>query len=275
MKRPIILLMLFSLMVSGSYAYYRFQRYAKESVPAAINISDFLQQGTANEQNVDTQNVVTSQAERNDPSGAKVTLAAGDKSLPPELNFKMEFYSQAPFGNWDFPWQEACEEASILLVANTYFNHNWTREQFNDQILKLVQWQNENFGDYKDSNIAAIQQMLKRYLGLESIIHENPNLDNIKQILAKGHLIVMPFAGKKLGNPNYTNGGPLYHVMVIKGYKEGDKVITHDVGTKNGADYVYNWKVLQNALHDFTIPIDNGAKRMIEILPPSSLTKPN
>ena len=111
--------------------------------------------------------------------------------------------------------------------------------------------------------------MLDEYLGLESIVHENPSLDDIKGVLARGHLIVMTFAGKELGNPNYTNGGPVYHAMVIKGYKEGNKVIVHDVGTRRGEDYVYSWDVIDRAMRDWAEPISTGKKRMIEVLPPT------
>ncbi len=80
----------------------------------------------------------------------------------------------------------------------------------------------------------------------------------------------MTFAGKEIGNPFYSNGGPTYHAMVIKGYKAGQKIITEDVGTKRGEDYVYPWKVLDGALHDYTVPIDSGAKEMIEVIPPTN-----
>lgn len=248
-----------ALLVSGAYVLYRSWRYAKEPVPAAVNLITY----TEKSQGIQTPTQTGTQTEQ-------VTTK---QTLPPELNFKMDFYSQAPFGNWDFPWQEACEEASSLLIANVYYNHHWTITQFNDQILKMVQWEMKNFGDYKDTPVAQIRQMLKEYLGLDSVVHENPTFEDVQRILAKGHLIIMTFAGKKLGNPNYHNGGPIYHAMVIKGYKEGQKVITEDVGTRNGEDYVYDWSVLQNALHDYTNPIESGAKRMIEVLPPAPETK--
>ena len=85
----------------------------------------------------------------------------------------------------------------------------------------------------------------------------------------------MTFEGKVIGNPNYKNGGPVYHAMVIKGYEDKtadpgsvQKIITHDVGTRKGEDYVYKWSTLQNALHDWNEPMKNGAKRMLEVLPP-------
>lgn len=237
--------------VAGITYYIYKQQYAKENVPAAVDITKLAEE---------------SQQQVQSAQGASQQAVV---QFPPELNIKMTFYSQAPNGNWDFPWQEACEEASILLIANTYYSHNWTKDQFNDQILKLVEWQNTNFGDYKDTNAEKISVMLKDYLGLKSVIHKDPTFEDVQKVLAQGHLIVMTFAGKEIGNPFYTNGGPLYHAMVIKGYKVGQKVITEDVGTRRGEDYVYQWKTLNAALHDYTVPIDDGAKLMIEVLPPS------
>ena len=231
-----------------AYKIYR-QQVPKEAVPVAV---DFVA--------VESQQVLSS-------------APAASKSVP-ELNLKMTFYTQAPFSDWSMPWQEACEEASMLLVANEYFDHNWTRENFRDEILKLVDWQTRIFGDYKDTDAALMMRMLKEYLGLDGKVYTDPSFEDVKAVLERGHFILMPFAGKEIGNPNYKNGGPVYHVMVIKGYKNGDstdasvqKIITADVGTRNGEDYVYSWSTLQNAMHEFAVPMSRGAKVMIEVLP--------
>ena len=231
----------------------------KEVVPAAEDINQFIAQQK-------TTDVITD-----------LKATAEEKPLPAEINLKVPFYPQAPFGNWAMPWQEACEEASVLLVANAYYEHNWSRDEFNTQILTLVDWENQTFGDYKHTDVAQTAEMLNDYLHLRTIIHENPTVDDVKKVLAQGHLIVMTFAGKHLANPNYKNGGPNYHAMVIKGYRKDGKIITDDVGTRNGEDYVYTWDTLQNSLHDYAEPIENGAKKMIEVLPPESLpsTTPN
>lgn len=227
--------------------------YQKENVPVAVNIESIKP--------------TTTSVHRNLPINAPIIKTVAPE-IPKELNLAMMFYSQAPFVDWSEPWQNACEEASILLVANTYYNHYWTKEQFRDQILALVGWENKNFGDYKSTNAQQISKMLEDFLKLKSIIHINPTFEDVQKILSHGHLIVMTFDGRELGNPFFTNGGPDYHALVIKGYKEGEKVITEDVGTQHGENYVYTWKTLINANHDYTTPIANGAKVMIEVLPP-------
>lgn len=265
MKKPVfigaIVVLILGAAGVGHYVFRQLQ-FQKENVPAAVEISQIER---------------SQQAAPGVSGPTQATQAATQEKIqvPAELNLKMTFYSQAPFGDWSEPWQEACEEASILLIANTYYHHDWTRENFRDEILKLVTWEDQNFGDYRNTSAAQISRMLKEYLGLKSVIHADPTFEDVRQVLARGHLIVMTFAGKMIGNPNYKNGGPVYHAMVIKGYKTGaatgatDKVITEDVGTKNGEDYVYSWSTLRRALHDFSDPIESGKKFMIEVLPPN------
>ncbi len=240
--------------LGAAFAFKSLLKYQKEAVPVAVDFT-LLQKETGE---INTQETQTSETQNLSPS-----------EIPAELNLRMAFYSQAPFENWDYPWQEACEEASILLVANTYFDHQWTREEFSDQILKMVDWENNYFGYYKDTTVQETAVMLKKYLGLDSFILEQPSFEDVQAALSKGHLLVAPFAGKHLGNPFYKNGGPIYHMLVIKGYKAGEKIITADVGTRNGEDYVYSWETIENALHDYAEPIEDGAKRMIEVLPPT------
>lgn len=240
MCRNFLIFVLSIGLLGGGYFAYKSFKQMPEAVPQAVDLHDVL----ASQKNVE-----------------KI-------SLPAQINLNVPFYPQAPFANWDYPWQEACEEASILLVANIYQNKKWTREQFNDEILKIVEWQKKRFGDYIHTDMQQTKDMLKEYLGLDSVIHENPSYDDIRAILAKGHLIVMPLDGKLLNNPYFTNGGPIYHVIVIKGYKSNNRLITHDVGTKRGADYVYSWDTISKAFHDYAIPMSAGGRRLIEVIPP-------
>jgi len=250
------------LVIAGSIVVYnKFFAHSKESVPVPVAIADVIR---ADEE------TAAEEADNAAPEILGTESPQPEIAIPDELNLAAPFYAQAPFGDWSYPWQEACEEASVLLVANAYKNTQWTRDQFKQEILNLVDWEIKNFGAYEHTDVKQTAKILTDYLGLKIIIHENPTFDDIKRILARGHLIVMTFAGKKLGNPFFTNGGPVYHAMVAKGYKEGDKLIFHDVGTRRGEDYVYKWSVISNALHDYAEPIDIGAKRIIEVLPPEN-----
>jgi hypothetical protein len=259
MKNIIVTFLVLTL-AGGGFVVYKNSKEYKEPVPAAVVFSD-----------------VQRYANPDDAIGGSVQTEAGGSEeisdepvkLPEDLNLKMTFYSQAPNGNWDYPWQEACEEASVLLIANEYYGHEWTRDEFNDEILKIVDWEKGYFGSYEHTDMSQTAEMLKKYLGLNSVIHENPTYEDIEKVLSSGHLIVMPFAGKELNNPYFTNGGPNYHVMVVKGYKSAEKkIITDDVGTRRGEDFVYTWDNIHSSLHDYAEPITQGSKRMIEVLPP-------
>lgn len=265
-NKTILIIIIISITSAGIvYFSYKHAKEFKEPVPLAIDATELQNQIstniTINDQN-STGEISNPQIPNTNPTPLIIP--------PAELNLKLTFYSQAPFADWSMPWQEACEEASILLIANSYLQHNWTRTEFNQQILDLVEWEKKRFGQYEHTNVEEMQIMLKEYFQLESIVHENPTLEDIKKILSKGHLIVAPFGGKILGNPNYTNGGPAYHAMVIKGYTKEGKIITHDVGTRKGEDYVYSWEKINTALHDYAEPIEEGPKRLIEVLPPSA-----
>ncbi|MFA6436560.1 MAG: hypothetical protein WCW30_05520, partial [Candidatus Gracilibacteria bacterium] len=85
--------------------------------------------------------------------------------------------------------------------------------------------------------------------------------------------IVAPFAGRYLGNPYFTGKGPIYHSLVIRGYDE-THFITNDVGTRHGENFIYEYDVLLNALHDWHDSasyeddgILRGAKRVMVVKP--------
>lgn len=245
MKKIFLLVFLFVTALGGGFVAYDSWRTARLQGPEAPKPSDL------------------STIEAQTPEDS-------DDLVPPSaLSMDLPFYSQAPFGNWDYPWQEACEEASIALVANLYLNHNWSREEFNEELLRLVEWEKATFGAYEHTTVEETARMIQENYGLQTVILDNPSYSDLQRAIAQGHLIVAPFAGKELGNPNFTNGGPVYHMLVIKGYDATkNQVVTHDVGTRNGEDYVYSWSVISSALHDWhDSDIDLGTPRWIEIYP--------
>jgi len=272
-KSAVILVLLLSGAAIGAAGYFGYKtlKYQKETVPTAVeieSIADKVTEPTSGQGAGETNGRTGGSAAKEPPATSEPDNLP--VSLPEELNLKMTFYAQAPFGNWDYPWQETCEEASVLLIANEYLKKSWTADQFNDELLKLVEWEKTTFGDYKHTSVIQTVKILNEYLELKTLVYDNPTFEDVQKVLARGHFIVMTFAGKKLGNPFYKNGGPNYHAMVIKGYKKGEKIITSDVGTRNGENYVYSWKTINNAMHDYAEPIEDGAKRMIEVIPPST-----
>ncbi len=76
-------------------------------------------------------------------------------------------------------------------------------------------------------------------------------------------------AGRELHNPNFTTPGPLYHMIVIRGFDDdAQEFIVNDIGTRRGEKFHYAYKVIWNALHDFTgdkEKILEGGKRIIAV----------
>ena len=248
MKKVILSVLVLAFVGTGTYlvhGYWQEQQLQGPDAPTPITLEDILEDKKSLED-----------------------LPQVQPELPTSINISMPFYTQAPLSNWDYPWQEACEEASVLLVANLYKAMNLDVNGFNEELLRLVDWEIATFGAYEHTTIEQTAQMMRNQYGLETVIHENPSFEDFQEILAQGHLIIAPFAGQHLGNPNYKNGGPVYHMMVVKGYDATKmQIVTHDVGTRNGADYVYDWDVVDFAPHDWhDSDILLGEPRIIEVL---------
>jgi hypothetical protein len=71
-------------------------------------------------------------------------------------------------------------------------------------ILALVDRQMQLFNDYIHTTIEQTKQLYLDFYGGQAYILDNPSIQDIKNILAQGYIIVAPFAGRKLGNPYYS-----------------------------------------------------------------------
>ncbi len=195
-------------------------------------------------------------------------LIRGD--LPDEMNLRIPFTTQAPYQNWDLPYQEACEEASVIMVHAFYQGEAGVipKEKAKQAIDDFVNYENKTLGYYKDTDADDLAKVIKGYLGYdEVIIKPVKSIEDIKRVVANGYPVILPASGKLLKNPNFRNGGPLYHMLVVKGYTD-KKIITNDPGTRRGADYTYSPEVLMNAIHDWNGGnVEHGEKLMIVIMP--------
>lgn len=204
-------------------------------------------------------------AKQVDPLASKV-------KIPSKINLAVPWMSQAPKSNWDMPYQEACEEASMIMVDSFYqYRTGPTIEpDYADAaILKLVDYENKIRGDYQDTDAQETAKIITDYFGYKDVrVLPFKTSDDIKNIVGRGYPVIVPFSGKDLQNPNYRNGGPLYHMLVIKGYTEDGMFITDDPGTRKGADYVYTYDRIITAAHDWNGgDVANGEKLMIVVLP--------
>lgn len=194
--------------------------------------------------------------------------SAPPMELPKEVNLTVPFFSQAPEGDWSQPWQDACEESSLLLAHYGMKGETITKADFKKKVLEMVDWENEHFGYYESTPVEQVVELYKGYFAdaFEVKVIEDPTVEDLKQELAQGHLIVGPFAGRMLGNPFYSGEGPYYHMMVIKGYDEAH-FITNDVGTRRGENFIYTYQTILDAMHDYKEPgIENQSARAIILL---------
>ena len=223
--------------------------WQKPELPSAKQYSDVI----ANESASSADEVKQSQNQDGIASVARRIggLPRNDSTtIPLEYSLAVPFQSQAPTSDWGMPYQEACEEAS-LIMADAFFNkRSLTVGEMDERIKILVDWETKKFGYYEDTTAAEVVLIAKEYFGLDAVLDYDVSVDSIKKYLSQNKLVLVPAAGKVLPNPNFKNGGPLYHMLVIRGYTQ-DKFITNDPGTRKGEEFVYKYNDLLNAIHDW------------------------
>lgn len=172
------------------------------------------------------------------------------KEIPKQINLAVPFISQAPEKNWDQPWQDACEEAAVLMLDAYYKEYKLSVLFSKDEILKMVNWEEDVNSWGRSIEIEKIQLLIENYSKRSSHIIENPTVEQIKQYVAAGTPVYVVADGKMLPNSHFQNGGPLYHALIIRGYTE-DSFITNDPGTQFGENYIYKYNDLMNAIRDW------------------------
>ncbi|MFA5995798.1 MAG: C39 family peptidase [Patescibacteria group bacterium] len=275
--RKIILVIIILLIICAGLAYLNrstlrdwYNQKDQEPVPPEISVQSFQDINTntvSNNENVNTnQNV--NDASRDALQRVSTSEINVNMSIPDSINLAVPFTVQAPYANWNLPYQEACEEASMLMSARFLQNRSINGASDADKaILELV---NYNANDLKypiDMTAAETAKSLEQFYGFKTELIYDFTLDDIKQALAQGYPVILPAAGRQIGNPYYTAPGPVYHMLVIKGYT-ATKIITNDPGTKRGANYQYKYETLYKAAHDWNNgDVNNGQKVIIIVKP--------
>jgi len=205
----------------------------------------------------------TAQPEENIP-------AKNETKIPTSILIEVPFTSQAPFAKWDAYHEEACEEASLIMLKYYFDGNKLTSKITKKEIQTMITYQLEKYGDYRDSDAEGMVKLYANFYGslpggkrLEVVYDFSK--EDLKKYLSLGHPIVVPAAGRLLGNPYFTQPGPPYHALVLKGY-DGNTIITNDPGTRRGESYEYDINTLYDAIHDFPGNLDDiekGRKAMI------------
>jgi hypothetical protein len=199
-------------------------------------------------------------------------LAAGarETALPSKVELQVPFLCQAPFANWAQPWQDACEEAAIVIAIHYVKAYPLDRESGNQELLGLVNYQVKKYGRHHDLTAEQTAKLMADYYKFKKyeVVYKF-NVEDIKRVLGAGDLVLAPMAGRLLGNKYYHQPGPAYHFLVFKGYDDASgEFITNDPGTKRGDGYRYKYEVAYNAIHDWAGSKENittGRKVMIVI----------
>lgn len=191
---------------------------------------------------------------------------------PATANLPIPFTPQAPTGNWDQLHEEACEEASSIM-ANAYLTGDTDAlmppAQVEAQISGLTAWEQQNFGYYLDTTAAETAKMIEGYYHLNATVVSDYTETDIEKYIAAKDVVIIPVDGQLIGNPNYTAPGPIYHMLVVRGYTgNGATIITNDSGTKNGKDYPYSFNTLHSSGADWnhsTNTINRGTTEIIVV----------
>ncbi len=197
----------------------------------------------------------------------KTTPAQPTKSPAPEaINLDIPFTSQAPHRIWDLPYEEFCEEASVLMAASYLKGEKIPDADYaNEKLLAIKAFEEKRFGYYEDTTAEETAVILREFYGIEKVkVVASPSVADIREALAQGKAVIVPAAGRLLGNPYFQTPGPVYHMLVIKGYTKDGNFITNDPGTRRGENFIYTPDVLMNAIHDWDpADINSGRKVMI------------
>jgi hypothetical protein len=196
--------------------------------------------------------VAAGNLEEENPAPTPAIRAEEKENLLPERVFiEVPFLVQAPFAVWDPLHEDACEEASLIMVDRFLDNEKAISPIDGDvDIRKMVRYEEEN-GYAVDVTMDELNQISKDYLGRKTgRVKVNPTIDDIKKELAEGRPVIVPAAGKILPNPYFRGDGPDYHMLVVVGYDKNG-FVTNDPGTKRGKGFRYAFDALYGAIHDW------------------------
>lgn len=195
--------------------------------------------------------------------GLAVLLSIFAIAVPNKIFLNIPFISQAPFAKWTPLYNEACEEAAIIMVMR-YANHKGlTRVEADNEINKLVEYQEKNYGGHFDLTAAKTARLMKEFYGFDKFeVDPKASIDTIIKALSEKHPVIVPMAGRLLKNPYYKSPGPVYHMLVLKGYDLSNKeFIANDPGTRRGLNFRFKFETINKAWSDF----GSGSKALIII----------
>lgn len=171
------------------------------------------------------------------------------------INIKTPWTAQAPFGEWsDIRQSEGCEEASVLMAIKWARNESLTLEEAKQIILDISQFQTNKYGTAHDTSAQdTLDWIVKDYFNYQNAeLRYNVTIQEIKNELYAGNLVIAPMNGKKLPNPYFSGAGPLQHMLLIKGFDNTtQEFITNEPGTRFGENFRYSLETVHEAIYDY------------------------
>lgn len=207
-------------------------------IPKAVNKFELVQIEKENEEII---KIIQEQKEKPKPAPS---VKKTSELLP------VQFICQAPLQteeNWKYH-EESCEEAAVLQAYLYETGQTMTKQQANDEILKMIDWQMKNFGEHKDLYADDVKKFISGYYNIPAVDIEvtyDTTLDNIKDFILQGYPVIVPIMGNILKNPYYPYPG--YHMLTVIGFTE-DKIITNDNGTRHGEKFSYDNEIFLEAM---------------------------
>lgn len=200
------------------------------------------------------------------PLATRVTDGTLDL-IPTSVNLDVPFTTQAPNGKWDADHNEFCEETSVLMAVRYVRGQSLgSANQVEAQLQSMKRWELQHLGHHYDTSMAETARIAQSVYGVRTKLVRNPTAQQLRDMLDGGHPVIVPAAGRQLGNPFFRRPGPDYHVFVLRGYTTDGRFIVNDPGTQFGKNYLYSEATLMRALHDYNNGHpETGAKVIIEI----------
>src|SRR3989338_1557729 len=96
-------------------------------------------------------------------------------TLPSRINLAVPFTSQAPEKDWSQPWQDACEEAAVLMLDAYYKGYGLSPLFAKDELLKMIAWE-ENEKQWGWSiTIEQVKGLAEWYMGTKLETRNSPS----------------------------------------------------------------------------------------------------
>lgn len=185
------------------------------------------------------------------------------------VRLPVPYLSQAPDGNWANPWGNACEEASTLMVEGYYHKFSEiNKEVAKERMGQMFVWENENFGKNFDTTAEETSLLIAANADFETIIKDNPTVDDIKNELRKRQPVLAMLDQYDLyQTPRELSSS--FHVLVIIGFDDAKQEFIVNDPAKNIRRYSYDR--LMKSLSDYVEEKDEAAGKPVVLFTKNKL----